>query len=99
MLGICLPIMINNLIARYGFRKADQYCGYLLLGSLILAYLLMHPRSLGSTPTTGSTRPPPLQEMFRSKPYLLLLAGLFFTAWGDFFPFFVSPPASVRPQE
>ena len=88
--GICLPIMLNNLIVQHGFRKAGQYCGVLLLGTLVLAYVLMHPRALPARSLSESTKPPSRLLMLKSKIYLLLLAGLFFTAWGDFFPFFVS---------
>lgn len=89
-LGICLPIMLNNLIAKHGFPKAVQYSGYLLLGTLVLASLLMHPRFVPASLRSGPMKKPSPAELFKSKPYSLLVAGLFFVAWGLFFPIFVS---------
>jgi len=86
--GICLPIMLNNLIASHGFPKAVQYSGYLLLGVLILACALVHPRFVPASLRTGPMKKPSPAELFKSKPYTLLVAGLFFVAWGLFFPIF-----------
>ena len=83
--GICLPIMLNNLIASHGFRRAVQYTGYLVMGCLILANLLMHPRLPPAKP--GVAKPSP-KEIFASTPYRLLVLGLFLTAWGLFFPIY-----------
>ena len=83
--GICLPIMLNNLIASHGFRRAVQYTGYLVMGCLILANLLMHPRLPPAKP--GAAKPSP-KEIFSSIPYRFLVMGLFFTAWGLFFPIY-----------
>jgi hypothetical protein len=83
--GICLPIMLNNLIAKHGFKKAVQYTGYLVLGCLVIALALMHPR----LPPAKHTAPKPTpKQIFSSKPYSLLTAGLFFVAWGLFFPIY-----------
>ncbi|KAL7423460.1 hypothetical protein Q5752_001040 [Cryptotrichosporon argae] len=83
--GICLPIMLNNLITRHGFEKAVQYTGYLLIGVLALACALMHPR-LGAN---AHKQPPPSpKELFQSRPYAVAVAGLCFVMWGLFYPIF-----------
>lgn len=80
--------MLNNLIASHGFPKAVQYSGYLLLGVLILACALVHPRFVPASLRTGPMKKPSPAALFKSKPYSLLVAGLFFVAWGLFFPIF-----------
>jgi hypothetical protein len=93
--GICLPIMLNNLIASHGFPKAVQYSGYLLLGVLIMACALVHPRFVPASLRTGPMKKPSPAALFKSKPYSLLVAGLFFVAWGLFFPiFYIRRPQS-----
>lgn len=84
--GICLPIMLNNLIASHGFEKAVQYTGYLLLGCLIIACALMHPRFPPRNPNPPP-KPSPAQ-LFRDPTYSLVCAGLFCVVWGLFFPIF-----------
>lgn len=84
--------MLNNLIDRHGFAKAVQYSGYLLLGTLVLSSLLMHPRFVPASLRSGPMKKPSPASLFKSKPYSLLVAGLFFVAWGLFFPIFVCPP-------
>jgi hypothetical protein len=76
--------MLNYLIAEHGFRLAIQYAGYLLLGLLILANLLMHPR----LPPRGAAKPPSPKELFADPAYSLTVAGLFLVSWGLFFPIF-----------
>lgn len=83
--GIVLPIMLNNLIESHGFKKAVQYTGYLLLGCLILANALMHPRL---PPNPNAPPKPSVKVIFSDKAYSFLVAGLFFVAWGLFFPIF-----------
>jgi len=83
--GIVLPIMLNRLIRSHGFERAVQYTGYLLLGCLILANALIHPRL---PPTPKSVQKPSMKDIFSDKAYCMLVAGLFFVAWGIFFPIF-----------
>ncbi|KAK8845614.1 hypothetical protein IAR55_006330 [Kwoniella newhampshirensis] len=83
--GICLPIMLNNLIAKHGFKLAVQYTGYLLMGCLIVANCLMRTRL---PPKHVSALKPSPKDMFSSVPYCFLVAGLFLCAWGIFFPFY-----------
>ena len=80
--------MLNNLIAAHGFPKAVQYSGYLLLGVLVLACALMHPRFVPASLRTGTMKKPSPAELFKSRPYTFLVAGLFLVAWGLFFPIF-----------
>lgn len=77
--------MLNRLIQSHGFERAVQYTGYLLLGCLILANALIHPRI---TPGSGSGPKPSLKVIFSDKGYSMLVTGLFFVAWGLFFPIF-----------
>jgi len=86
--GICLPIMLNNLIKQHGFRKAVQFTGYLLLGTLILACALMHPRFVPAKLHSGGMKRATPAQLFHSLPYTFLVAGLFAVAWGLFFPIF-----------
>ena len=95
-LGVCLPIMLNNLIASHGFRKAVQYTAALITGLLCIALALMHPRLPGNK--KGAPKPSP-KEIFQSNPYKLLVAGLFCVAWGLFFPIYylqVSLPLDTK---
>lgn len=82
--GICLPIMLNNLIISHGFPKAVQYTGYLILGCLVIAIAITRTR----LPPNKKGKPPSPKELFSSKPYALAVVGLFFVAWGLFFPIF-----------
>jgi MFS family permease len=83
--GICLPIMLNNLIASHGFEKAVQYTGYLILACLVLACALLHP---GLGPNKNAPPKPSPKQLFESKPYTIAVVGLFLVAWGLFFPIF-----------
>ena len=83
-LGIVFPIMLNNLIVTHGFQKAVQYSAALITGCLALSCALMHPRL---PVRKGAPKPTP-KELFSSKPYALVVAGLFLVAWGLFFPLF-----------
>ena len=88
--GIVFPIMLNRLVTSHGFEKAVQYTGYLVMGCLIIACALMRPRL---PPKKAAPRPSP-KVIFSKVPYSLVVAGLFFVAWGLFFPIFylqVSP--------
>ncbi len=91
--GICLPIMLNNLIVSHGFERAVQYTGYLLLGCLALACCLMHPRL---PPNKNAPPKPSPKEIFSNKPYSVLVAGLFATSWGLFFPIFYLQVSASR---
>jgi MFS family permease len=81
--GVCLPIMLNNLTISHGFKRAVQYTGYLLLGCFLAACLLMRPRF---PPKRGDIVKPTIRQLFSSLPYSFTVAGLFFVAWGLFFP-------------
>jgi MFS family permease len=83
--GICLPIMLNNLIQSHGFERAVQYTGYLIMGTLILANFMMHPRL---PPQPSHAAKPSPKEIFNNLPYSLLVAGLFATGLGLFFPIY-----------
>ncbi|ORX40509.1 major facilitator superfamily domain-containing protein [Kockovaella imperatae] len=83
--GICLPIMLNNLIEQHGFRKAVQYTGYLILGCLVLSIALMHPRI---PPNPNPPKKPSPKELLKDIPYVFCCLGAFSVALGLFFPFF-----------
>jgi MFS family permease len=92
--GICLPIMLNNLIQSHGFEKAVQYTGYIMLASLVLACALMHPR-LG--PNKHHVDKPRPKQLFKSQPYTLVVIGLFLVALGLYFPIFYLQVSSTGP--
>lgn len=80
--------MLNNLITSHGFVKAVQYSGYLILGLMLLACVLVHPRFVPSSLRTGPATTPSPVELFKSKPYTFLVLGIVFVSWGLFFPIF-----------
>ena len=77
--------MLNNLIVSHGFKKAVQYTGYLLMGCLILACSLMHPRLKANK---NAPKKPSPKQLLQDTPYAIAVLGLFVISWGFFFPFF-----------
>jgi hypothetical protein len=80
--------MLNNLIATHGFPKAVQYSGYLILGIMLLACALIHPRFVPSSLRSGPAKTPSPAELFISKPYTFFVIGTVFVVFGLFFPSF-----------
>ncbi|KZP00473.1 MFS general substrate transporter [Calocera viscosa TUFC12733] len=82
--GVIFPIMLNNVLQRSSFAWTVRSAGFLILGCLVAANLLM------------STRLPPgkakdqanVLGFFKEPQYVLLLAGIFFVFWGISFPLF-----------
>lgn len=85
--GIVFPIMLNRLFKSLGFGSAVRASGYLILGCLVIANLLMKPRLPGRKKGTGAP-PPSLKAMFLEPVYALSSLAFFFIALGLFFPFF-----------
>ena len=82
--GIIFPIMLNRLVDSHGFERGVQYTGYIVMGSLITACALMHPRL---PPNKKAAAKSSLKKIF-SLQYGLAIAGVFCVAWGLFFPIF-----------
>jgi hypothetical protein len=80
--------MLNNLIATLGFPQAVQYSGYLILGIMLLACALNHPRFVPSSPRSGPAKTPSPAQLFISKPYTFFVIGTAFVVFGLFFPSF-----------
>ena len=79
--GICLPIMLNNLITSHGFPKAVQYTNYLILGAMVIAILTMHPRI---RPDPHPPKKPSPKQLFQDLPYSIFVSGVFIIALGFF---------------
>lgn len=80
--------MLNKLIALHEFSKAVQYNAYLILGIVLLACALIHPRFVPSSLRSGPAKTPSPAELFISKSYTFLVIGTVFVAFGLFFPSF-----------
>ncbi|ORY63696.1 major facilitator superfamily domain-containing protein [Leucosporidium creatinivorum] len=85
--GVCFPIALNNLLAEMEFGPAYRIVGYLNLGLLVVANVIMSPRL---KPVAGAPRPPHVSPLtfFKEKRYVLVITGAFFIALGLFTPFF-----------
>lgn len=77
--GVCFPIAFNNLFARMEFGPAFRIVGYLILGLLVLANVMMSPRL---KPVAGAPRHPHASPItfFKEKRYVLVICGAFFIA-------------------
>ncbi|ORY33482.1 major facilitator superfamily domain-containing protein [Naematelia encephala] len=92
--GICIPIMLNNLIVSHGFEKAVQYTGCLLAGCLVLAMVLIRPFG-GVRARKDAIKANP-REFLKDPVFVLCIVGIFFGTWGIFFPVFYLQYFAVR---
>ncbi|EJU01050.1 MFS general substrate transporter [Dacryopinax primogenitus] len=83
--GVIFPILINKVLQSHGFTTSVRATGYLLLGGLVLANLLIRPNY---NPSHNSLPPPKLKTLLTDLPYLIGTLSAFFTGFGIFFPFF-----------
>ena len=78
--GVVIPIMFYGLYPRLGFPWTTRILGFLFLFLLMLAtFLIRSP--LPSRPFKKMELLPDVR-VFRSVPFTLLVAGIFFSEWG-----------------
>ncbi|WWC63733.1 uncharacterized protein I303_106338 [Kwoniella dejecticola CBS 10117] len=83
--GVVLPIMLNKLIAKINFERSVQYTGILIAGLLVLGISLIRP--FGGVRGHKQAGPKPdVKAFFKEPGYVLACVGVFFVAWGVFFP-------------
>ncbi|KAJ7159840.1 major facilitator superfamily domain-containing protein [Mycena crocata] len=80
--GIIFPILLNNLLIRYGFAVAVRATAALVTGLMLLANLLMRTRHPKSQPVSR----PSLHLILRDKPYMTFVAAGLFVMLGLFYP-------------
>ncbi|BGP53278.1 hypothetical protein JCM8202_002603 [Rhodotorula sphaerocarpa] len=85
--GICLPILLNKLIANpdVGFDDAVRAVAALVGACLLVANIIMSPHP--ARKIVKKPPPPPLKQIF-TLPYSFLVAGAFILNWGLWFPNF-----------
>ncbi|KAJ8518626.1 hypothetical protein ONZ45_g4304 [Pleurotus djamor] len=87
-IGGCLyPILLNNVFSKSGFGWGVRAVGFLDLGLLIFANLLMKTR-LPSRKARPPQKPVEFKKIIFDLPYMVFVAGSFLVFWGLFFPFF-----------
>ncbi|WWC90946.1 uncharacterized protein L201_005884 [Kwoniella dendrophila CBS 6074] len=86
--GVVLPIMLNKLIVRSGFKHSVQYTGILIAVCLVLGIALIRPFGGNRGHKNVNGPKPDAKSFFKEPPYVLICIGTFFTAWGVFFPIF-----------
>ncbi|KAI5475745.1 hypothetical protein MNV49_000874 [Pseudohyphozyma bogoriensis] len=85
--GLCTPIMMNRLFQSIGFEAGVRASGYLVLGCLFTANVVMRPRLPPKKRAPGEKKLNPF-TFFKELKYCLATAGAFCIAWGMFLPFF-----------
>lgn len=80
--GVIFPLMLQPLFESVGFAWATRIQGFIAIGLLILANLLIRSR-LPPRPS-GSILPEP--SIFRDKAFTITTIGTFFQEWGLFIP-------------
>jgi hypothetical protein len=78
--------MLNKLIVSVGFTKAVQYTGYLLLGFMVIAMILIRP--FGGVRRSPLAAPVDVKSFFKEPAYLLVIFGVFAVSLGIFYPIF-----------
>ncbi|WVQ63626.1 uncharacterized protein L199_001779 [Kwoniella botswanensis] len=84
--GVVLPIMLNKLIEKHDFARGVQYTGILLAGCVVVGIALIRPfRGVRGHKVVDGPKPDP-KSFFKEPGYVALCIGVFFVAWGVFFP-------------
>lgn len=85
--GICIPIMLNQLInGSVGFAWGVRTAGFLCLVLLGIANLLMRPKPRDKN---ADSRPPPkIADMLKDWPFMMFSIGCMFVEAGALFPVF-----------
>ncbi|WVW79655.1 hypothetical protein I302_101624 [Kwoniella bestiolae CBS 10118] len=84
--GVVLPIMLNKLIAQHNFERGVQYTGILLAGCVVVGLALIRPFGGVRGHKQSDGPEPDVKAFFKEPGYLALFVGIFFVAWGVFFP-------------
>lgn len=82
--GVIFPLMLEYLLPRYGFAWATRIVGFVQLGFLGLAILLIKSRLPPRKATKANILPD--ARIFRDPVFALTTAGIFFAEWGLFVP-------------
>ena len=70
--------MANRLLVSHGFGQAIRALGYLVLGLLVVAQLLVRTRLPGRRQRKGPPPPPPdMRGIVTDAPYLFAVFGIF----------------------
>ncbi|KAH8435085.1 MCT family MFS transporter [Aspergillus melleus] len=87
--GIAWPLILDRLFGAVGFPWALRIVGFVSLGLLAPACLMVVPR----LPPTKASDVPKAEVMaiFKDARFLLLVAGMLFVMWGMFIPFYYLP--------
>ncbi|KZT67592.1 MFS general substrate transporter [Daedalea quercina L-15889] len=86
--GIIYPIMLNHLFnGSTGFHWGVRASGFLTLGLLVLAQLVMHTR-LPSAKDRPPQPKPNILAVLADPPFAFSLLGGFLIVWGMFMPYF-----------
>ena len=92
MIGVVIPIMLNNLMSTHPFTRSVQYTAYLCLGCFLAGQILMRPvvkNLVATTQAVGIDRPKSnLKALFNSNGYTFLVIGLCLICLGGFAPSF-----------
>ncbi|WWC72831.1 uncharacterized protein I206_106795 [Kwoniella pini CBS 10737] len=83
--GVVFPIMLNKLIVKVNFERGVQYTGVLIAGALVIGVSLIRPFGGVRGHKQGGPKPN-AKSFFREPGYVLACIGVFFVAWGIFFP-------------
>lgn len=78
--------MLNKLFASHGFERGMQYTGCLMAGLLLIALALARPG--GGVQKPKDQAKTDIKSFFKEPAYLIIILGVFLTAWGLFFPIF-----------
>nr|XP_031857307.1 uncharacterized protein CI109_007290 [Kwoniella shandongensis]KAA5524379.1 hypothetical protein CI109_007290 [Kwoniella shandongensis] len=84
--GVVVPIMLNKLIAKVGFEKGVQYTGCLVIACMVIGIALSRPYGGVHGKKGDAGTKPNVMSFFKEPAYLALFVGVFFVAWGVFFP-------------
>lgn len=71
--------MLNNIFKNSGFAAGVRSTGYLILGLLILANVLV---STNYDPAHKAVPKPKMSMLMRDLPFVLTFLGTFFCVWG-----------------
>ena len=82
--GVIFPIMVDKLVAQYGFAWAMRIAAFLILGLLIFANFTVKSRL---RPTVKPWSFMEFVAPFRELPFVLVVVAAFFFFFGMFLPF------------